>query len=322
MQKIELAKGWSLKAISPRQTLDEKFLAEAWQTHATDGWLTVPAMPAMVHDILLSHGKIEPPWLPHGTEKCFWVGEKDWVYATRFSVEQPERASKLRFKGLKGKVDIYLNGACIATHPNTDVPLLMDLEGRLQRQNTLVLHFHATYSQGKDGTKADGRRKNLGSYLGPNPDLIALGVFDRVFLEVTDGIAMDEIVASVSLDKSLGLAMVGIDVVGKSRHASVAVRTRLLDPSGQLVSESMTPATMHESGFGARCVLEIERPQLWWPRGYGEQPLYRAEVALLVGDRLHQTEWRTIGFRRITMPELLHFVVNDVPVMLRGGAHG
>jgi len=61
-------------------------------------------MPAMVHDVLLAHGKIEEPWLPGGTEKCFWTGERDWVYALKFSA-RPGRVSRLRFLGLDGRSD-------------------------------------------------------------------------------------------------------------------------------------------------------------------------------------------------------------------------
>ena len=85
------------------------------------------------------------------------------------------------------------------------------------------------------------------------------------------------------------------------------------------MAESITPAEATAGSFNCRCVLKVDRPQLWWPRGYGSQPLYRAQVTLLAGDRPQQTLQRTIGFRRVTMPEPLHFVVNGVPVLLRGG---
>jgi hypothetical protein len=117
-----------------------------------------------------------------------------------------------------------------------------------------------------------------------------------------------------------GKGAVIVDATGTSRLSAVEVRVRLLGPDGRLVGESTASAAVKEGEFTGHCVVSVDRPRLWWPRGYGDQPLYHAEVALLAEGRVQQTQRRTIGFRRVTMPELLHFVVNGVPVFLRGGA--
>jgi hypothetical protein len=90
----------------------------------------------MVHDVLLAHGKIEEPWLPGGTEKCFWVGGLDWVYALRFGA-RPGRRSWLRFLGLEGKVEVYLNGKHIASHSDLTAPLAVEVSNDLRPENTL-----------------------------------------------------------------------------------------------------------------------------------------------------------------------------------------
>ena len=167
--------------------------------------------------------------------------------------------------------------------------------------------------------RRDRRRHPDGSYLGPNPPLASVGIFDRVWLETSDGNTLDEAVAGVSLDESLSTGTVTVDASGTARLPPVSVRVRLFDPEGKPVAESTTPAEITAGSFNCRCVVKLDRPQLWWPRGYGSQPLYRVQVTLLAGDRPQQTLQRTIGFRRMTMPEPLHFVVNGVPVLLRGG---
>ena len=48
--------------------------------------------------------------------------------------------------------------------------------------------------------------------------------------------------------------------------------------------------------------ITIERPQLWWPNGYGEQPLYTVKARLLGSDGSVLDTWeRRIGLRTITM---------------------
>ncbi len=101
-RETELAKDWKLKAIEPRASLDAAVLAEAEKAEEAKGWLGARAMPAMIHDILLARGKIDPPWLPGGTEKCLWVADRDWIYAVRFAAQRPGRQNWLQFKGLEG----------------------------------------------------------------------------------------------------------------------------------------------------------------------------------------------------------------------------
>ena len=316
----EIAKGWKIKPVTPRASLDASFLAEAKRAEESSDWLSAATMPAMVHDILLRHGKIAPPWLSGGTEKCAWVGEQDWVYAVRFHSGPRGVEHRLHFEGLKAAGDVYLNGQRIASYPGTSVPLTVIVPGALPAENTLVLHFRSAPRAAKGDAASRGRRQRMGSYLGPNPPFSCVGVFGRVFLEASDGSFLTEVVSDASLDEALTTGTVTVDTAGTSRLSSVTLRVRLLDPAGKTVAETSTPAAVRDGAFRARCVVNVERPDLWWPRGYGEQPLYRAEVTLLCEGRPQQTQQRTLGFRRVTMPEPLHFVVNGVPVLLRGGA--
>ena len=319
LRRIELTEGWAVKAIAPCVELDAAARSGAGEEPDAAGWIPAGAMPATVHDILLREGRIEAPWGPGGTEKCFWVGERDWLYAVRFPIGDAGREARLRFAGLAHKVDVYLNGQRLASHAGK-LPLAVDVSGLLQPENTLVLHFHADRQDRQAGAPEPGRRRKAGSYLGPNPDISTVGVFDQVCVEISDGRRMTEIVTDVSLDEGLTQGTVTVEVAGIGHPGTVELRLRLRDPEGRLVGETTTSAEVKDGRFAGRCVVGVDRPGLWWPRGYGDQPLYRAEVALLADGRVRHTEGRTIGFRRVRMPEPLHFVVNGVPVFLRGGA--
>jgi len=312
LQRMELASGWKLRSIAPRAELDAAFLDEAARAPQNVGWLDAGPMPATVHDTLLRLGKIEAPWLPHGTESCFWVGQKDWVYAARFAVGEQGREARIRFMGIENKVDVYLNGKHLATH-TSKLPLIVDVSGRLRPENLLILHCHTDVRPGQ------GQRRAGGSYLGPNPPISSVGVFDRIFVEISEGHRFEEVVADQALDESLARGTVTVNVLGTSHLDAVELGTRLLDPDGLCVSETTVPLKVMDGEFSGRCALPIDQPRLWWPRGYGDQPLYRAEVALMAQGQVQELVYRTIGFRRVIMPELLHFVVNGVPVFLRGG---
>src|ERR1039458_7741535 len=198
----ELSHDWHIKSISPRDSLDSAFLVEGVKSSAAAGWSAVAQMPAMVHQILLAQEKITEPWKYGGMEKCFWVAIVDWVYATRFAAS-PGSDHHLLFRGLKGDVAIYLNGAQIASHSDVNAPLDVPVAGKLREESSLVLHFKSGTRNTAGTPPASGHRDDLGTYLGPNPALETFGVFDQILLETSDGNRLDEVVAGASLDESL-----------------------------------------------------------------------------------------------------------------------
>lgn len=325
----ELSDGWRLKSITPRASLDQALLADAASLQSS-GWIPISKMPAMVHDVLLAQGRIETPWQPGRAEKCSWVAEQDWLYATIFAADATSYDSRLRFKGLDTIVDVYLNGEKISSHSSMYEPLEVDVSRKLRAQNTLVLHFHTAFDL--SGVKPEPikyvnsdksrpvRRsdQNYSNYLGPWPSFSRVGIYDRILVETSDVARFTDIVTSVSLEESLTHGSVQVDVTGIGHVPNIDLHLRLLDSEGHQVGEQSMSAKLVREKFDASIVLKADHVKLWWPRGYGSQPLYTAEITLKAAGRPVQTERRTVGFRRITMPEHLHFQVNGVPVKLWG----
>ncbi|MCY0902701.1 MAG: glycoside hydrolase family 2 protein [Firmicutes bacterium] len=72
------------------------------------------------------------------------------------------------------------------------------------------------------------------------------------------------------------------------------------------------------------CVL-INQPELWWPVGYGEQPLYQVTVTLLSETAVLDEKRLRVGLRTVSLRrepdawgESFEFVVNGVPIFIRG----
>ena len=76
MELIELLHGWSLKSVEPQTDLTAEFLSQAGRAATGDAWLPVAAMPAMVHDVLLAHGKIEEG--AANGDACGWFFEDNY----------------------------------------------------------------------------------------------------------------------------------------------------------------------------------------------------------------------------------------------------
>lgn len=198
----------------------------------------------------------------------------------------------------------------IASHSDQTQPLLVDVTGKLESVNQLALRFSEPYclwgKRSPDTNFAEPvKRQPEGNYLGPNPQLYTSGVVDDVVLEYTDGSLIHEIVTDVSLNESFSEGNVTFAVSGDSRIQAVDVRVFLFAPGGEQASETIVRIQPKNGKFAAHLRVTVANPELWWPRGYGEQHLYTAEIALLLQGRVHQLEYRTIGFRRIEMPDKL-----------------
>jgi beta-mannosidase len=314
-----LSEGWKIKSFDPETSLNANRLTEITGGSEANGWLNVPSIPAMPHKILLFHKKIEEPWKPKGMEKCYWVSQKDWLYGVNFKVKDRSGEQRLLFKELKGDVVVYLNGELLARHSDQAHPLVLDVTGKLKPENQLALHFVKAAPDEKPGQADPSIRKKNGTYLGPNPMLYTSGVVGEVILERTDGHLIEEIITDFSLNEAFTKGEVRFAISGKSRFRKAKVKVRLLGPDGKEVAESTLTTEVENGVFRLNHVLDVSNPELWWPKAYGDQNLYKAEIILMNSGKVHQKEVRTIGFRKITMPEPFHFVVNGKSVFLRGG---
>lgn len=88
----------------------------------SEGW-TKTSVPTEIFKDLLDAGKIKDPFVDRNEEEVQWVGERDWIYRTTFSVERGIKEGEkvaLVFEGLDTFADVYLNEKLIL---QSEVPL-------------------------------------------------------------------------------------------------------------------------------------------------------------------------------------------------------
>jgi len=108
--------------------------------------------------------------------------------------------------------------------------------------------------------------------------------------------------------------------VERWQEEALTARLRVTDPA-----ERALEAEAVLSGDAGVVQVVVEDPELWWPNGLGNQPLYRVEVFLMTGERVLDRQVRQMGLRTIELRrepdewgESFTFVVNGLPLFAKG----
>jgi beta-mannosidase len=277
----------------------------AWQFRqcGTNEWLPA-TVPGGVHTDLLALGKIPDPFVADNELKVMWVAENDWEYQHSFTVPAgllAEEKVSLVCDGLDTIADVYLNGTYLGHAENMFrrwewqvKPILHEGDNELRitfgspvrfitaRQAQLPLQGGGDIPGGPHLRKAPC---HWGWDWGPK--LPPIGIWKDIRLEGYSVRFEDvHVRQTLALDGAAINADIDVKLSGK---ADLQASMRVTGPDGeQFLTEELIP------GEGrANLAVEIPHPQLWWPNGYGPQPLYEVEVTLKEGDK-SWTSGRTI----------------------------
>lgn len=302
MRQIALHTGWSLKQDAP----------------ADDRWLPAP-VPGCVHEALIAAGAIPDPFYGLNELAVQWVGEADWLYRCTFDLGAEDLAAgpaALCLDGLDTFATVWLNGAQILASDNMFVPQRVPVDGLLRAgANELRIRFESALRRGRE------LEARYGWDWGPC--LITAGPWLPVRLEFGHARIAD-LHAPAEVAPDLDHVHLPVVVqVAAATPGSLSVQLTVSDPTGALIGEALVPVV----GDGATASFRVESPQLWWPAGYGAQPRYRVQAALLRDGELCDTRELAIGLRRLRLVQepvadepgrSFYFEVNNTPIFCSG----
>jgi beta-mannosidase len=310
-------------------------LGGPWQVSQEGSVDTIPAtVPGCIHTDLLAAGKIPDPFYRDNEKAVQWVGEANWVYHRSFDIS-PELLSHdfvvLKCEGLDTRATIHVNGVQVAKTDNMfrtyefDVKKLFKPGG-----NTIEIRFESVlpFLRAKESV----RKLPTWTYPGTGyvrkepcnfgwdwgPTLVTCGIWRKIGIEAFNVARIDE-VAILQDHSKKGQVTLNIQVTARP-----ATRERLRASVTVMLHEKRVAGSGEvELDEGKATVnLEIKDPQLWWPAGMGDQPLYQVQVDLSCGKPLDMLTKR-IGLRTLrAVPQSaaipLHFEVNGVPFFAKG----
>ena len=108
-----------------------------------------------------------------------------------------------------------------------------------------------------------------------------------------------------------------LDVINPGAYS---LRYTLSDPKG-----AITECTVKAHNGRNEYSIPIKQPELWWPNGYGRQPLYHLDVKMVKEDEVLDGKEFTLGLRTLTINQEkdewgseFAFQVNGVKIFARG----
>ncbi|MFE6970639.1 glycoside hydrolase family 2 protein [Isoptericola sp. NPDC057653] len=317
--------------------------AEGAPDRTAAGWEVPAVVPGCVHTDLLRAGVIPDP-LQGGNEAAVqWVGLTDWEYTTRVELDEAPAQGERRhlvLDGLQTVATVTVNGAEVAATRNmhrryrvdvTDVVAPGDNELRVRFASSARAMLDAA---GDDPLPYDwaypyNELRTMACEVGWDwgPTLVSAGIWRPVRLERWHTARAEvDVTTTTSADLARGVLVVGLDVETAPRGAhagGLEVEVVLARPG------DAAPATTWRRPVGPgrnRLELDVERPEPWWPRGYGEAALHDVAVRLVdAAGRVLQQDHRRVGFRHVavdTTPDehgrAFTVRVNDRPVFCKG----
>lgn len=333
MRKIYLHNGWSLT-----EPLFEGALAAT--------------VPGCFHTDLINAGIVKDIFYRDNAEKYQYLENCSPVYELRFDAELSDNV-RLKFEGLDTFAKVYLNGVCLGSTHNMFIPHAFDVSHVLKASGNLLRVEFTSPIKAVEGMKIPGSFAFTGDRINARrmqctyswdwvDRFVTMGIYRPVYLEYREGLEIEDVYVYTSAVDDFGAAICA-EYSFSGTDFSEIVTAEIISPLGDVVYRDRFYA---DRELTVR-KMDIPTPKLWYPAGYGSQPLYTLKVT--ASNSSYET---TFGIRTLRIVNLqdkqgsnyynkakhaldnslggeifgeddeffgFKVVVNGIPVFLRGG---
>ncbi len=297
-------------------------------------------VPGSIYSCLAEAGQISVEQLYSSPESLDYIGDKPWVFRKSFDVNQDLLSSdklELVFDGLDTITIIWLNGKLISRTDNMFVSHRINVTDALRSgSNTIMIKFESAVSS----AKALMNKKNIfkdchichpeKAYIRKSifhfghsscPTLSGCGIWRSVRLEAVQKARINDFhIRTIDCDSSFADVKITVAI---DRITSGDIQCKLTVGDSHHSMDYFLNFD-DDSTTNSR-VIRIDNPDLWWPLGYGDQPLYDFTASLTFGDTTLDHQTKQIGLRTVRLDRSkiknsskFTFKINSKPIDVRG----
>jgi len=303
-----------------------------------DGDTFAMTIPGDVHSALLKQRVIPDPYYGTNELDCLWVGKSDWSIERTFFYQKTDQRCVLCLEKVDTVATLFINQKLVYTFDNEfhihhlDVTeYVVDGENSirfdfrsaekvaLQRDRELPMPFPCDDAPNLSPHVNLVRKAQCNGGWDWGPTILVCGIHESIRLVSVDSFLLEGFSALPRLcdgfwQVALELRVQSVTCERVVAQAALRAGRKTLKVQQKLLLQPGVQTYSFDLTVPGDCV------QLWWPAGFGDQPLYNLEVTLL-----DQKLVRRIGFRTLEVKteetmggRELTVCVNGQPVFCKG----
>lgn len=301
--------------------------------------------------VLLEHGHANP-YVGQRELDIQWLGQDDWLAEGVFSYEpaRDAQASRtwLRLDGLDTITEITLNGkplggtaSAFTTHEfRVDEhlvaghnKLLIKFIGPEKSAAREAARYRQPYPHSVYPIQSMHRNliRKVQCHAGWDwgPSIMTSGIYAPPVLETADSARFRDFQVLTHVPAGEGAPWV-VELTANAdcwEACGRQLKAVIHGPDGREVATASADLQLVPGSSMVALMVEVRDPQLWWPNGMGDQPLYSLRVQV-AGDRVESSGKilaRTLGFRDLRLVseedeygKSFFFKVNGIPFFAKG----
>ena len=285
-----------------------------WRMRRTDSseWMNA-TVPGSMYNDLINAGKLADPFYRDNEKKATELSFYDYEYTTNFAVDSKLKNCDrilLCCDGLDTIAEIFINGVKASDAYNMHTGHEVEIKQFLKSgENNISIIFRSAsdyVTKKYRETPIYGASESMKgiSYLRKahymfgwdwGPVMPDCGIWRDIYIKGFISCKLNNVLIKQEHKDSNVLVTVDI-MIEDWGNSNASVRTVIENPMGEIVASL---DNIYENK--AHVTFEINNPKLWWPKGYGGQPLYKVTVELLCADIITDKSEYKIGLRTITV---------------------
>ncbi len=273
------------------------------------------SVPGDVHEDLIIAGILPEPLVGVNAPLHEWVERARFRYEREFELNADFDRAELVFHGLDCLAEIYLDDELIGSAANAFVPHEFEVTELLRRSGAHVLRVlldtgvqwakqvadPSKYQTGDQSPERPFLRKPQFAFKWDwAPRLVTCGIWRSVELRLYKKATLRDVLLSSVFSGRGALLTANVEVEAFG-PANCVARLRVEGPGGLWQTSDAFDLKAGKNKF--QLCLNVSPVSRWYPRGYGEQPLYQVVLELESDGELIDERSLTYGFREVKLKQ-------------------